>query len=160
MKRSISLIAATAALAAAAGCAPSGPTAQPSAAAGSASSVAPIGTWTATITKDDFVEAGLTDPGLTGENSGTFTFTVNDDGTYTEAQQADHPIRWPVFRGTWSAEGPQTIGLRTTFPTDFVGEHIVLEWSRSGDVVHFRVVSPPEPALKVHFEAHPWQWVP
>jgi hypothetical protein len=160
MKIPGALLAAMAAVLAAAGCGSSGATVHPSAAVGSASSAAPIGVWTATITEDDFHEAGLNDAGLSSENAGTFRFTVNDDGTYTEAQQAEHPVRWPVFRGTWSDEGPRTIGLRTTFPADFVGEYIVVEWSRSENVLHLRLVSPQDPVLKVHFEAYPWQPVP
>ena len=127
-------------------------TAAPSPAAGNA----PLGSWTVTITAEDFRQAGLTNEGGTDENSGTFTFTVNSDGTYTEAQEADQPVRWPVFRGTWTETLPGTLELRTTFPPDFVGEVVVIGWARDGDDLRLRLVSPNEPFLKVHFETHPW----
>jgi hypothetical protein len=139
------------------GCTPS---ASPRTASTGGPSDAVVGAWTVTITEEDFRNAGLDDPGLIAENSGTYIFTVNADGTFTEAQQADHPVRWPVFRGTWSETGPDSLGLRTSFPPDFEGEYIEVRWSRDGETLRLAVVSPQEPALKVHFETHPWSPAP
>lgn len=124
--------------------------------ASAAPGTAPLGAWTATITEQDFREAGLTDAGLISENAGTFTWTLFPDGTFIESMQADHPVRWPVFRGTWAETEPGILGLRTTFPPDYVGEYIVVRWTREADGLHVRLVEPPEPTLKVHFETHPW----
>jgi hypothetical protein len=117
----------------------------------------PVGAWQVTITEDDFAAAGLNNPGANVENSGTFTWTVLADGTFTETQQSDHPVKWPVFKGTWTQTAPGEVGLRTTFPADFAGEYIVLGWERQGSALRLRLIDPPDdPVLKVHFESHPW----
>lgn len=121
---------------------------------------APIGRWAVTITEDDFRQAGLADQAGIEENAGTFTFTVKEDGTYTEVQEAERPIKWPVFRGTWSADGPSLLGLRTVFPADYEGEFIAIEWALEDGNLRLRLVSPLDPALKVHFETHPWTPAP
>jgi hypothetical protein len=126
----------------------------------SATGGAPLGTWKVTITEADFERAGLTNPGANDENAGTFTFTINADGTFTETQQADHPVKWPVFRGEWTAQGTDQLQLRTTFPADFVGETIVITWETASDGLHLRLVSPDEPYLRAHFETHPWSPAP
>jgi len=146
-------VAMVAVLAVTAACSGPGATPVPSL---SAAGGAPLGTWTVTITKDDFERAGLTNPGANEENSGTFTFTINADRTFTETQQADHPVKWPVFRGEWTAQGADQLQLRTTFPSDFVGETIVITWKTASDGLHLRLISPDEAYLRAHFETHPW----
>jgi hypothetical protein len=116
----------------------------------------PIGAWQVVITEDDFRAAGLTDAGMIAESAGTFTWTILADGTYTETQQSDQPIRWPVFKGTWSETEAGKIRLRTTFPSDFVGESIDLGWEREGGELRLTLIAPQDPVMRVHFESHPW----
>jgi hypothetical protein len=117
---------------------------------------APIGSWTMTLTGDDLRAAGFTETGLVSENVGAFTFTVQPDGTWTMAQATPQPVRWPVFRGTYSVTAPGTLEMRTTFPSDYAGEVVTVAWSRGDDGLRLHVLSPPDPLLRVQLETHPW----
>ena len=117
---------------------------------------APIGSWTYTLTEEDLRAAGFTETGLIAENVGTSTFTVESDGTWTMVQTTTQPVRSPVFRGTYAVTAPNTLEMRTTFPGDYAGEIVTVEWSRVDDGLRLRVVSPPDPLLKVQFETHTW----
>ena len=115
----------------------------------------PIGTWTTTITEDDLVAAGITG-GEIGENAGVFTTTLAADGTWTTAQESDVTLRWPVFRGTWTATGPDTFTQRTDFPSDFAGDVVSYRWGIvDGDLV-LEVLDPPDHILPIVTETHPW----
>ena len=143
-----------------AGCgAPSSTTGLPGAAA-SPATAAPLGSWTVTITEDDFRHAGLTDPGLLDENVGTLTLTFEDDGTWTAAMQSSQPVKWPVHSGTWESGGPGIIGMRTSFPPDYAGDYVTVRWATEADGLHLGLVSPPDPVLKVHLETRPWSPAP
>lgn len=117
----------------------------------------PLGSWTVTITEQDLRDAGITDPGMLAENTGVFTKTYATDGTWTVAQETDAPIRWPVFRGTYQATGPNQIEEETTFPEDYAGDVVRFTWARDGANVRFMVVDPPDPVLPILTETHPWQ---
>jgi hypothetical protein len=121
---------------------------------------APIGSWTVTITEDDFRQAGLTDPGMLDENVGTLTLTFDADGTWTGAMQASRPVKWPVHSGTWIPAGPKMIGMRTGFPADYAGDYVAVQWSIEADGLHLRLVSPQDPVLLVHLETRPWSPAP
>jgi hypothetical protein len=116
----------------------------------------PIGTWTTTITEADLQAGGLTEPAALRENAGLFTMTLAADGTWTIAQQTEVPIRWPVFRGTWTPTGPNSFDQRTEFPPDYAGDVVGFTWQVDGDELLLRVPDPPDPVLGVLTEAHPW----
>ena len=136
------------------------PVAPASNAAGSPSGDVPIGTWTTTLTAADMEAAGYTDADLIGENTGTFTFTVASDGTWTMAQSTSVPVRWPVFRGTYEVPGARTMEMRTEFPADYAGDVVTVEWSVEAESLRLRLISPQDPLLKVNLETHPWAPLP
>jgi hypothetical protein len=109
-----------------------------------------------TLTEADLRGAGFTDAGLIGENTGTFTFTLVQDETWTMAQSTDRPIRWPVFRGTWTVPGPGSIEMRTEFPQDYAGEVVTVRWTVGTEGLRLEVMSPPDPLIKAQLETHPW----
>lgn len=128
--------------------------------AGSPSGDVPVGAWTMTLTAADMQAAGYTEADLIGENTGTFTFTVAPDGTWTIAQSASVPVRWPVFRGTYTVPGSRMIEMRTEFPTDYAGDLVTVEWSLDAGNLRLRLISPQDPLLKVNLETHPWAPLP
>jgi len=116
----------------------------------------PLGTWRSTITEADLRAGGLTDPAAFRENAGVFTMTLAPDGTWTTVQQAPIPVRWPIFRGTWAATGPNSFDQRTVFPSDYAGDVVGFTWQLDGDELLLRVPDPPDDVLVVVTEAHPW----
>lgn len=116
----------------------------------------PIGSWSSTITEADLRAGGITGAGELRENTGVFTHVFGTDGTWMTVQQTDVPIRWPIFRGTWTATGPNTFDQVTTFPPDYAGDVVAITWAREGDTLLLRVPDPPDPLLPVIMEAHPW----
>jgi hypothetical protein len=117
----------------------------------------PIGAWTTTITEDDLKAADVTHEGELAENTGEFTLTMAEDGTWTTAQVTDAPIRWPVFEGTWVATGPDGFRQVTTFPTDFAGDVVDFTWKLEAGSLILKVVNPPDHILPIVMESHPWQ---
>jgi hypothetical protein len=45
----------------------------------------------------------------------------------------------------------------TTFPPDYAGEVVDLEWTYQDDGLHFRAIDPYDPIIHVQYETHPWQ---
>ena len=134
--------------------APSGASA--SAPRGSPSGDAPVGVWSMTLSAADMQAAGYNDSDLIGENTGTFTFTVADDETWTMAQSTSVPVRWPVFRGTYAVTHTRIFEMTTEFPADYAGDRVTVEWSLDGGQLGLRLISPQDPLLKVNLETHPW----
>lgn len=132
------------------------PTAAASSPAASIPPDFPLGSWTTTITEDDVRAAGFTGAGELAENSGTFTMTLSEDGTWTTAQESSEPLKWPVFQGTWEATGPNTFRQRTTFPSDFAGDVVDFEWKVVDGNLVLVLPNPPDPILPVVMESHPW----
>ena len=96
--------------------------------------------------------------GELGENSGDLhPDDVADDGTWTTAQVADVPLHWPVFKGTWTATGPDGFRQVTTFPQDFAGDVVDFTWKIENGALKLKVVNPPDPILPIIMESHPWQ---
>jgi hypothetical protein len=120
----------------------------------------PAGSWTTTITEADLRAAGMTATGELAENTGSFTMTLDPNGTWTTTQRTDTPIRWPVFRGTWEATGPSTFRQRTDFPTDFAGDVVDFTWQLVDGELVLKVPSPPDAILPLIVETHPWQKAP
>ncbi len=116
----------------------------------------PIGTWVVTITEQDLRDAGITDPQLLRENTGTFTKTYAADGTFTVVQEAPTPIRWPVFRGTYTPVGADGTEERTTFPSEYVGEVLHYTWKHEGDGIRFTVLDAQDVVLPFTTGAHVW----
>jgi hypothetical protein len=117
----------------------------------------PLGAWTTTITEADLRAGGVTGAGELRENSGTFTMTLADNGIWTVTQKANVPIRWPVFRGTYSVTGPKSFRQQTDFPPDYTGDVVDFEWRiENGDLV-LEVPNPPDRLLPIVMETHPWQ---
>ena len=117
----------------------------------------PLGSWTITITEEDLRAGGITDAAGLIENTGTFTKTYAPDGTWTVVQETSAPVRFPIFRGTYRASGPNEIEETTTFPTDFAGDVVRFTWQPDGTGVRFGVVNPPDPILPILTESHAWQ---
>lgn len=124
----------------------------------------PVGTWTTTITADDLMaitdetlaSVGMTRDNLIKENSGTFTTVYGADGTWSTVQDTDQPVKWPIFRGTFTPVGDDAFDQATTFPPDFAGDVVRFTWRSEGGRLHLKVVDPPDPVLPVITEAHPW----
>jgi hypothetical protein len=161
-------IAATLFAALIAGCSATGSSGEPSTPS-TASSVAipagfPIGTWSTTITADDLeavsdedlATIGMSRANLVEENSGTFTTTFGADGTWSTVQETDQPVKWPIFRGTFTATGDDSFDQVTAFPPDFAGDVVRFTWRIEDGLLHLQVVNPPDPVLPVLTESHPW----
>lgn len=144
-----------------------GATAAPTAAGGSPIAFPagfPIGTWTTTITADDLAAVsdeslatiGMSRDNLVNENTGVFTTTLAADGTWSTTQDTDLPVKWPVFRGTFTPVGGDAFDQVTTFPPDFAGDVVRFTWRTEGEQLHLTVPVPPDPVLPVLTEAHPW----
>ena len=117
----------------------------------------PIGSWTSTITEEDLREAGMTDAGLLRENAGVFTTTFGSDGTWSTAQATDVPVKWPLFRGTFTVAGDGQIDQTTTFPPDYAGDVVRFTWRMEDGALILGVPEPPDPVLRILTEMHPWQ---
>jgi hypothetical protein len=117
----------------------------------------PLGSWTTTITEADLRAGGITGTGELSENVGTFTMTLAGDSTWTVTQDADVPIRWPVFRGRYAVTGPTMFQQRTEFPPDFAGDLVDFEWRVENGLLLLEVPNPPDHVLPVIMETHPWQ---
>jgi hypothetical protein len=166
-ERLTGLLAAAAVAAMSMACGPGGATssAPGSASAGtpataSSGAAAPLGTWTTTISPDDLRAAGFTEMGVVTENSGTFTMTVDADGTWTQVQQTEPAPRWPVFRGTWAATDDDGLELRTTFPADYAGDVVSVAWQIEQGSLRLQLVAPDDPLLRANLESHRWQPAP
>ena len=149
-----------ASLSAACSATPGAPTAAPASEAPATASLPegfPIGTWTTTITEDDLRAGGVTGEGELGENSGDVTLVMSDDGTWSTTQVSDVALRWPVFKGTWTATGPDGFRQVTTFPSDFSGDVVDFTWKVEDGALNLKVVNPPDPILPILMESHPWQ---
>jgi hypothetical protein len=121
---------------------------------------APIGSWTMTLTAADLTAADFTDPGFVAENTGTFTTTFGADGKWTTAQTTTHPVRWPVFQGTYIVTGPGALEMKTEFPSDYAGDVVAITWTREAEGIRFKLVSPDDPVLRLNLETHPWTPLP
>ncbi len=150
-----------------AGSAPSAATsaaASPSGSAVALPSGFPVGTWTTTITAADLetvgddvlANIGMSRKDLVNENSGTFTTTFGPDGTWSTVQDTDQPVRWPVFRGTFTPVGDDAFDQATSFPPDFAGDVVRFTWRTADGKLHLTVPDPPDPILPVITESHPW----
>lgn len=131
-----------------------------SSAEGPPSGDAPVGSWSMTMSAADLEAAGFTEAGLIGENTGTFTFTVAPDGTWTMAQSTPVPVRWPVFRGTYAVTGTGTFEMTTEFPADYAGDVVTVDWSLDDGNLRLRLIAPEDPLLRLQLEAHPWAPLP
>lgn len=118
-----------------------------------------IGTWTTTITEADLLGAGLPEAAL-AENVGTYTMTLGQDGTWSSSTESNVPQRWPVFRGSYIATGPNTFTQTTDFPPDYAGDVVDFTWSIEDGALMLKVPEPPDPVLPVVVETHPWQRQP
>lgn len=156
-RRALAIVAGSLLLAVA-GCGSSGsagPTAEPSGSSGPGAEL--LGAWVTTITRDDLRAGGLTDAGLLNENSGTFTWTFEADGTWTQVQVSldDAPINAPVFSGTWRVEGGDLV-MVTEFPEQYRDEGLHFDYAVDGGSATFDLLDPPDPILPIVVEAHPW----
>jgi hypothetical protein len=145
----------------AAGASPS-PASSIAAASGSGASQAalpagfPIGSWTTTITEEDLEAAGLSGAAVSAENTGVFTLDMAADGTWTTTQVSSSTVKWPVFRGTWAATGPDSFSQTTDFPAEFEGDVVDFTWQVEDGKLIIEVSTPPDPVLPVIMESHPW----
>jgi len=117
----------------------------------------PLGSWSTVITAADLRAGGITGEGEIGENSGTFTMTMSPDGTWTASQVSETPLLRPVFKGTWTVNGPDGFTQVTTFPQDYAGDAVDFTWTIEGGSLLLKVVDPPDPILPIITESHPWQ---
>lgn len=119
-----------------------------------------IGTWTTTITEADLKAAGLTEAAALAENVGVVTMTLGQDGTWTTSQESEVPLRWPVFRGSYVATGPNSFRQTTDFPADYAGDVVDFTWSMEDGALALKLPAPPDPILPVVMETHPWKRQP
>jgi hypothetical protein len=117
----------------------------------------PLGAWTSTITEADLEAAGISDPNVLQENAGTFTTTFAADGTWSTVMDTTEPIRWPVFRGTFTPIADGEMEQITTFPPEYAGDVVRFTWRMDGDDLVLGVPEPPDPILPIVVETHPWE---
>jgi hypothetical protein len=117
----------------------------------------PLGAWTSTITEADLEAAGISDPNVLQENAGTFTTTFAADGTWSTVMDTTEPIRWPVFRGTFTPIADGEMEQITTFPPEYAGDVVRFTWRMDGDDLVLGVPEPPDPILPIVTETHPWE---
>lgn len=124
----------------------------------------PVGTWSITITEEDLAAVsdeslariGMSRDNLHKENTGVFKTTFGPDGTWSTVQDTDRPVKWPVFRGTFTPIGEDAFDQVTTFPPDFAGDVVRFTWRIEAGQLHMAVADPPDPVLPVLIGAHPW----
>ena len=116
-----------------------------------------VGSWTTTITEADLRAGGVTGEGELAENTGVFTMTFGADGTWSASQVAAVPRRWPVYKGTLVALGPDSFRQVTTFPADYAGDSVDFTWSIKDGALVMHVLNPPDKILPIITETHPWQ---
>ena len=114
----------------------------------------PVGTWTTTITADDLAA-------ITTRRWQISAYVTTLDRQFTLVLGAD---------GTWSAlrtDVPSSGRLQghpvwadafdlTTFPPDYAGDVVRIEWRTADDKLLLTVPDPPDPILPVTMGAHPW----
>jgi len=115
----------------------------------------PFGSWTTTITMDDLEASGISGANVL-ENAGLFTLTMSEDGSWETTQVSEADLKWPIFRGTWVATGPNGFRQETTFPPDFAGDIVDFTWKLEDGSLLLEVVNPPDPVLPIVMESHPW----
>ncbi|HYN70201.1 MAG TPA: hypothetical protein VEX41_08325 [Candidatus Eisenbacteria bacterium] len=116
-----------------------------------------VGTWQATVTREDLQRGGVADPGLLNENAGRFTRGFAAGGTWTMAQESldGSPIRNPVFRGSYAVEGNE-IAVHVDFPTEYQGDERY-GWAVDGSELRLTLVEPADDVLnRLVTESHPW----
>jgi hypothetical protein len=124
----------------------------------------PIGTWTTTITAEDLLAIdpadlaaiGMSEQDLVKENAGRFSTTFAADGTWSTLQESDQPVKWPVFRGTFTPVGADAFDQVTTFPPDFAGDVVRFNWRIDDGLLYLTVPEPLDPIMPIVTEAHPW----
>lgn len=116
-----------------------------------------VGSWVTTITEGDLRAGGVTDPGEVQENVGVFAMELGSDGTWSSTQVTPAPVRWPIFKGTLIATGPDSFRQVTTFPADFAGDSVDFTWSIKDGALVLHVQNPPDKILPIVTETHPWQ---
>jgi hypothetical protein len=115
------------------------------------------GTWVTEITGDDLAAAGITDAGLVDENTGRFTTSFHEDGTWDQLQESltGASVTHPVWKGTWTVEDDELVQV-TTFPPQYAGDRVRFTFSADGDTLRLRIQDPPDPMLPVVTDTHPW----
>jgi hypothetical protein len=132
------------------------PVPAPTAAAASASvGDFPVGIWVTHITHDDLMAAGYTSQNDLDQNSGTFTMTISNNGTWQFLQTSAASIADPNFEGTFTVDGNH-ITYTVDQPLEFEGHSIPLTWKLFGDKLVYGVESATDGLDKVIFGAHPW----
>jgi hypothetical protein len=118
-----------------------------------------VGTWVTEVVADDLRAAGVTDPGLIDENSGRFTWTLANDGTWEQVQEplGGGRVTNPVWRGTWAVEDDVLVQT-VSFPPQYAGDLVQLRFVAGDDALQFTTLTPrDDPILIVVNDGHPWQ---
>jgi hypothetical protein len=117
-----------------------------------------VGTWQATVTREDLQAGGVSEAGLLNENSGRFTRSFGADGTWTAAQESldGSPIHNPVFRGSYTVEGAE-FRSHIDFPPEYQGNDERYGWAVHGSELRLTLVEPTDDVLaRLVTESHPW----
>ncbi len=116
-----------------------------------------VGSWTSTVTREDFTTKGITDVHAQNENSGIFVWTFTDTGTWSSVQTSldGAPIVNPVFRGTWTAV-PGALTITTAFPAEYADNGVRFTWQIEDGKLSLHVLDPPDPLMPIIVETHPW----
>jgi peptide/nickel transport system substrate-binding protein len=129
----------------------------PTATSGAVSAI-PDGTYTAKVTDQDFVRAGVdpNDEGDLTQNSGTYAVTLSQGRWRSTLTSPD--VWWsPVATGIYYGSGD-----RVTFVTQTPQVNVItvtLEWHVRGTGLRFTVTDAPKDALpwvRGMYESHPW----
>lgn len=114
-----------------------------------------VGTWTATVTREDLLRVAPDFPAkYLCENAGTFQWKFNADGTFAVDQTAlpDCPTPAnPHIEDTWSTDGNLV-----TFAEGTPNEE-VYQWDLEGDMLSFKHVSGECMPCRAVNTANPWK---
>ena len=129
-------------------------TATPAPASTTVAAQGPVGSWTSTVTKEDLLRV-VPDfkENYLCENSGTFIWRFNADGTFEVDQTALPDCATPAnphIEGTWVSDGNLVTFAKGT------PDEEVYEWAVEGDTLTFKYVSGGCPPCKAVNTANPW----
>jgi len=103
-------------------------------------------------THPDLILRG-SDAGCAMDQRGCSSATLSD-GRFELVQEADHPVRWPVFTGTYTGNGTR-VSFVTETPLVFAGRVERLRWMLEGGNLRFEALDD-DVYVEVHWESDPW----
>jgi hypothetical protein len=111
----------------------------------------PNGSYTASVTKDDFKKTVLSDSEKC-EQIGTFTLTVAGEHWYFHQEAApDCTVQWSEWSGSWEFASD-----KVTFQDNLGGPPYTYQWRFDGVELSFTEVKDSDPFRPFWLASHPW----